>query len=550
MKNSKVILPVIILLCVSLSCAFLKDKFTKGGKPATEFIAIAKLPPFDPKAPLASPGAFIVRQLAKIDPSVAALADQVEASERGVMQKIIAANPSQSDTGVRKEKTSSQSSTQGTSAIPLAFANPAVSMLQAGQPALPGVHDGAFVGMITGEFKSMLAGVKAGDFHKRDSKTELDKETGGTTTMNVELDVGEDGSTAFGMGINTESMKNGVKVATEAQAKIDGQDCPNAEGQVPITVKVHLSGQSGGSTYAQDVTVFIRIVVDDNADIIETTMDVNQGTRRGKIGQEVYIETAQTIRYGNDSSKATTVSDRLIQHTDNATQDDLTEISNSGYSVAYGAAIGALRVAENTWQNGGCIKIQAESPGTVAVSSTTSIPVKVLHKKDDSEIAAKLEAVLSGESSVEPKLIPRTAGTLTYVAPAETGKSATIKLTATSKRGKATLDLAANTGGASYRIVGGLDDWQTDTAVCDIMKPFTLTGAGFTMQFSGGLSGTYSYTGPFNANGTGTYTISLPDGVGKPGTMTGGGAGTITGDKVYTGKGTEHYTLTPIPPCS
>lgn len=101
----------------------------------------------------------------------------------------------------------------------------------------------------------------------------------------------------------------------------------------------------------------------------------------------------------------------------------------------------------------------------------------------------------------------------------------------------------------SYQIVGGLDDWQTDTAVCNIMKPFTLTGGGFTMQLSGGLSGTYSYSGPFAANGTGTYTISLPEGIGKPGTMTGGGAGEITGDKTYAGSGVEKYTLTPIEPC-
>jgi hypothetical protein len=69
------------------------------------------------------------------------------------------------------------------------------------------------------------------------------------------------------------------------------------------------------------------------------------------------------------------------------------------------------------------------------------------------------------------------------------------------------------------------------------------------MELSGGLSGTYSYTGPFNAQGKGTYIISLPNGVDKPGTMTGGGAGQITGDKVYTGSGTEKYTLTPIAPC-
>jgi hypothetical protein len=98
----------------------------------------------------------------------------------------------------------------------------------------------------------------------------------------------------------------------------------------------------------------------------------------------------------------------------------------------------------------------------------------------------------------------------------------------------------------SYQIAGGLDDWQTNSKVCNIMKPFTLTGGGFTMQLSGGISGTYTYSGPFNAQGTGTYTISLPRGLGQPGTMTGGGAGSAEG---YTNTGTEKYTLTPLDKC-
>ena len=185
----------------------------------------------------------------------------------------------------------------------------------------------------------------------------------------------------------------------------------------------------------------------------------------------------------------------------------------------------ALKIAEHTWLNGGCTKIEAPSPGSVAPSSATAIPVTVRHRFDGTEVPSKLDAVLSGETSVEPTTLAKTKGTLTYTAPGEQGKSATIKLTATSRRGRATLDLDANTGGGSYQIVGGLDDWQTNTAVCDIMKPFKLTGGGITMELSGGLSGTYTYTGPFNAQGSGTYTISLPDGIGKPGTMTGGGAG-------------------------
>jgi hypothetical protein len=101
---------------------------------------------------------------------------------------------------------------------------------------------------------------------------------------------------------------------------------------------------------------------------------------------------------------------------------------------------------------------------------------------------------------------------------------------------------------AAYRIVGGLDDWQTDTTVCDIMQPFALTSPILTLNFSGGLSGTYSYSGgPFGAAGNGSYTISLPDGIGKPGTMTGGGEGVAGG---ATGSGTEFYTLTPLPEVS
>jgi hypothetical protein len=103
---------------------------------------------------------------------------------------------------------------------------------------------------------------------------------------------------------------------------------------------------------------------------------------------------------------------------------------------------------------------------------------------------------------------------------------------------------------APYRIVGGLDDWQTDTSVCDIMKPFTLTSPILRVQFSGGLLGTYSYSGgPFGAAGGSSYSISLPDGVGKPGTMTGGGTGCV---ETPLGKqcsgGTERYTLTPLDP--
>jgi hypothetical protein len=102
-------------------------------------------------------------------------------------------------------------------------------------------------------------------------------------------------------------------------------------------------------------------------------------------------------------------------------------------------------------------------------------------------------------------------------------------------------------GSVAYRIAGGLDSWQTNTVVCDITKPFTLTGGGFTMKLSGGVEGTYEYTGPFNAKGTGTYEMNFPNGIGKNGEMKGRGDGTIQGGgKEYKGTGAESYTLTAV----
>ena len=106
---------------------------------------------------------------------------------------------------------------------------------------------------------------------------------------------------------------------------------------------------------------------------------------------------------------------------------------------------------------------------------------------------------------------------------------------------------SGGSGSVAYRISGGLDAWQTNTVVCDITKPFTLTGGGFTMKLSGGVKGTYEYTGPFNAKGTGTYEMNFPNGIGKNGEMKGRGDGTIEGGgKEYKGSGTETYGLTVV----
>jgi hypothetical protein len=547
MKNAKSLVPVLaVLLCVSLSCTFLKDKVSNLSSGS---VKVPNIPPFDPNGQMVSPGAYVIRIMAKDEPTLAALADQTEVAERKMMKQIIDENRPKTQPDNRN-RASTTLPLEGTEAIAYSQEPPAPAahlMFQSGEVPLPTGGDGAVFGGFTGFLKGMLADSLTNErFNQKNNKTE--SVPGGTSAMNVEVGANADGSTVFEIGIVTETEKNGVKARTEARSRIEGQDCPNAEGQVPFTIKMRLSGQSGSSNYDQEATAFVRLVIDDNAEIASETIDVSQGTRRMRNGQTVYVESAVTYRRNAGDSEGTSSNARWVQHTDNATTDDFNESAVSGFSVAYGAANAAIGAAESAWKGGACVKIVATSPGTVGLNSSTSVPVKVIHRKEGTDVPSKLDAKLTGGASIDPTVIPKTAGTLTYVAPGETGKSATIKLTANSRRGRATLDLTASTAGNSFQIVGGLDDWQTSSKVCDVMKPFQLKGTyGIVMNLTGGLSGTYTYSGQYQTHGNGTYTITLPDGPGKLGKMVGTGPGSAMG---HSGSGTENYTLTPIEPCS
>ncbi len=184
-------------------------------------------------------------------------------------------------------------------------------------------------------------------------------------------------------------------------------------------------------------------------------------------------------------------------------------------------ALGALLFAESNWQKGGCVKIEATSPGTVRPGSTTSIPVTVRHRIDGSIVPSKVETALSGGQSVSPTKLARTPGTLTYTAPNENRKSATIQLTATSKRGKATLDLSASTGGKFS--ANGTWGVASLTGIIDSLNnPFTLvsTGGGDgscngEVVFSGGSTGgtvSCSQTcAGLDFVGDGSYTITTTE---------------------------------------
>jgi hypothetical protein len=208
----------------------------------------------------------------------------------------------------------------------------------------------------------------------------------------------------------------------------------------------------------------------------------------------------------------------VIRNSQNATQEDVNKLDEPGINAALELGAASLASAQNAWQGGKCTKIVAVSPGTVKSGSTTAIPVNVISIFDGSNAPSKLTAALKGAESINPATLAKTPGNLSYVAPGENGKSATITLTATSRRGKATLDLTADTGGSAYSVSGESNKVTFNGQICSLEKPFVIDAT-----FPGGGSAKTTFTPDSAAGGKTTVT-----GGGGGCVQTGGGTYTIT----------------------
>lgn len=527
MKNTKLVVPVLLLVAVTLSCKLLNRKSSTAiDGVVSDLSKIAdNLANYDPNDPPPSPGAAALRRLAELEPSVAKLVVEVESAERAALQTGLADLRPQRSASNATDKYSAPSQVEGLRARNLFVAKspmpgaalPALFILQ-GQvdSAIGGAHDAALVGgLVTGLSDILVPHLEVG---AGTSKSVTETKAGATSTMSVEIGRADDGSTKFGLGFKTEATKDGVAAKSELDAKIDGQRCPNAEGQLPFTIKVRLGAESGGTAFTRDVSAMVRAVVNDDAKIESFTMDLVQGTREVKDGRQVYVESGVTMHY--DGSDYAMSNGRVIRHSQQATAENARPLSEAGLDAAFATGLTALRIAEDTWLKGGCTKIEAPSPGAVAPSSTTAIPVTVRHRFDGSEVPSKLDAVLKGGKSVDPTSIAKTSGTLTYIAPGETGKSATIALTATSRRGRATLDLTASTGGQSYRVSGASNGVNFSGEICSLAKPFTIDAtfpggsAKTTFTPSSVTGGTSSVSGGGGGcvhSGGGNYSVTLKD---------------------------------------
>ena len=520
MKNKRILLVLTMLLAVSMACASLFPKSADNGVMAGNINQKFVLPPpYDPKAPLPSPGAAALRALEVSVPGVAGLESDVEAAERAAFKSALAGLR----TKLGADKTSevpappAQSGGVKLTMSALKFSVPAssnpVDYLAAPIDTTPTVS--LINGLLNGWNDMFQPEIKAGPGV---SGSFPETKGGATTTHSLNLGRDADGSTHFGFGTKTESTKNNVSARTELAGNLDGKRCPDANGQVAFTVKMRIGMESGGSGYTQDLTANVRAVVDDAARASSYTVDVTQGTRQVKPGHQVYVETGETVKF--DGANFSQSNLRLIRNSQDATPADVSDLSASGHTAAERMGVTAFKIAEQNWLDGGCTRIEAKSPGTVEPGSTTAIPVTVTQRFDGSVLSTKLEAALAGEKLLDPTSLAKTPGTINYTAPQEKGKTATITLTATSRRGRATLQLNANTGGQAYHVTGESNHVSFSGNIC-INKEFEIKAT-----FPGGGSANTFFTPRADTNGKTTVT-----GGGGECYQEGGGAYTITTNK-------------------
>jgi hypothetical protein len=144
-------------------------------------------------------------------------------------------------------------------------------------------------------------------------------------------------------------------------------------------------------------------------------------------------------------------------------------------------------------------------------ASKTDFAVSMHHRFESSPLASEIIAELTtGDKSLDPKTLHSGAGTLTYVAPDEDGKDATVKLTSTSNRGIGTLVLTFHTETLKLQVtINGTQNVADFLPSTLTMSPIMLTKRADGSFGGAGASNMVGTLGPCSPAMIETGTIAL-----------------------------------------
>lgn len=413
------------------------------------------------------------------------------------------------------------------------------------------------------------------DMLGKDSKEVLNfsgAQSQGDVTLGMELNLGGPPTAAREFTLKMKLEREGVTLEGTTTGSLKGDPCPDERGEVhgEFTYSVVASGGGAAITigsqtevkgtltgYVNDAALLTGFEVDATAsDAAQRANGHNSFVElrtNGRIDGDFPPPGSHEPQAGTPAITSSNSSISVLRHSQDATEADAASAAEVALS-AYQFASTVVQYWQSQWRSGACVKIQADAPGEVDPGKHVKIQAKVVHR-DGQALELPIDLSLTGPSSVNPTRIDKAPGTVTYIASDEHKRTGTISWKSTSRRGIGTLTTAITTKPKlAYRVAGGADDLVVDTMVCDVWGPFTLEGSGVVQQFSpsGGSGGSYSYSGTmsgFAVHGSGTYTITFPNGPEATGSMTATGEGSVeTEAGTISNTGTENYTLAPFEP--
>jgi hypothetical protein len=336
--------------------------------------------------------------------------------------------------------------------------------------------------------------------------------------------------------------------------------CPTPDGTFTASATIETSSVIGNGATGKRATLEVSITgtVDDTANVAGYDLTSRSQYADFTNSKGGFLDlTISVARGGQTSAEFTrgggTITSEII---DTAVAFNRLMMMVGGTRVVDAAKLG--------WESGRCVQLDttvSAGPTGLQPSASVTIGARPRSKIDEDRgpVGGTVTALLTGGAAdVSPSSTPLPADAeFTYTAPGERDQRGTVSLEARSRRGVGRATIEFDTAQrASYRITGG--DPPVDATVCDINAPFEVIVdygvARFDFVYSGGLSGTATFTGSgmVTASGTATYTIEFPNGPDQPGTLTASGGGTFDLDGVgsETGSSGTQYVVTPIEPCA
>ncbi len=370
---------------------------------------------------------------------------------------------------------------------------------------------------------------------------------------NLTVSAGEDGVVTTGYEVST--TYKGVKMTIVVGNSMN--PCPDENGVVDASGKyqINVEGPNGAGSSTQ-IDLEMTIQVDDDAKIASSdyTYEATYMKRPQAADAAIFDLTTESLSFRAGSKGGWERTDLSIAGFWSKTFE--TEAAFMSALQAAWVASSLEKAAARGWQDGRCISLTASysaGPTGLKPNSEVTITAKPVAKKDGKPAGGTVTAELTGgaESVTPSGTKVKADAKFTYTAPDKKDQTGTVHFESRSKRGVGKLDATLDTKDLrAYSAVGGGGDFQGSGIVCDITKPFTISGSGVTMQFTptGVAGGTYSYSGSisgFAVSGGESYEVTSVDGVAT--SIRGYGVGSVeTPIGTQSGYGEENYTLTPL----